>query len=355
MASKNKTPLSLVFWETTAARNLECVHCRRLEVGKEMSSGDLSLQESYQFIDGLARDFDHKPVLVLSGGEPMVRPDIFDIARFADQKGVPVALATNGTMIDLPVAKEIASAGIRRVSISLDGSNRDTHDSFRKMPGSFDKAIQGILHLVDVGVPFQVNTTFTRHNLHELEAIYRLTLELGAAALHPFLLVPVGCGMEIKEEFQLTSEEYEQTLLKIHEFSQEGKLHIRPVCAPHYFRILAEKRSSLPKRKDTEKFNHMTKGCLAGTGICFVSNKGEVFPCGYLPTVCGNIREESLSTIWKNSTIFDSLREPELLEGKCGICKFKRICSGCRARAFEEEGDFLAEEPNCLYEPEVSC
>ena len=355
MASKNKTPLSLVFWETTAACNLECVHCRRLEVGKEMSSGDLSLQESYQFIDGLAQDFDHKPVLVLSGGEPMVRPDIFDIARYADQKGVPVALATNGTMIDLPLAKEIASAGIRRVSISLDGSNRETHDSFRKMPGSFDKAVQGILHLVDVGVPFQVNTTFTKHNLHELEPIYRLTLELGAAALHPFLLVPVGCGMEIKEEFQLTSEEYEQTLLKIHEFSQEGKLHIRPVCAPHYFRILAEKRSSLPKRKDTEKFNHMTKGCLAGTGICFVSNKGEVFPCGYLPTVCGNIREESLSTIWKNSTIFDSLREPELLEGKCGICKFKRICSGCRARAFEEEGDFLAEEPNCLYEPEVSC
>ncbi len=265
MASKNKTPLSLVFWETTAACNLECVHCRRLEVGKEMSSGDLSLQESYQFIDGLARDFDHKPVLVLSGGEPMVRPDILDIARYADQKGVPVALATNGTMIDLPLAKEIASAGIRRVSISLDGSNRETHDSFRKMPGSFDKAVQGILHLVDAGVPFQVNTTFTKHNLHELEPIYRLTLELGAAALHPFLLVPVGCGMEIKEEYQLTSEEYEQTLLKIHEFSREGKLHIRPVCAPHYFRILAENRSSLPKRKDTEKFNHMTKGCLAGT------------------------------------------------------------------------------------------
>ena len=285
----------------------------------------------------------------------MVRPDVFEIARYADKKDVPVALATNGTMIDLPLAREIASSGIRRVSISLDGACSDTHDSFRKMPGSFDQALRGISHLRSLNIPFQINTTLTRHNVHEMEAIYRLTLELGAAALHPFLLVPVGCGMEIKEEFQLNQEEYEKTLLRIHEFSQEGKLHIRPVCAPHYFRILAEKRTSLPKRQDTESFNHMTKGCLAGTGICFVSHKGEVFPCGYLPTVCGNIREHSLSYIWHNSSIFESLREPELLEGKCGICKFKRICSGCRARAFEEDGHYLAEEPNCLYEPEVSC
>lgn len=355
MKARSKTPLSLVFWEMTVACNLECVHCRRLEVGKELSESDLSLEEACQFIDGLARDFDHKPVLVLSGGEPLVRPDVFDIARFAEKKDVPVALATNGTLIDLPLAKEIASSGIRRVSISLDGACADTHDRFRKMPGSFNAALRGISHLRSFSIPFQINTTLTRHNLHELEAIYRLTLDLGAVALHPFLLVPVGCGMKIKEEFQLTPEEYEKTLLRIHEFSQEGKLHIRPVCAPHYFRILAQKRSSLPKRKDTESFNHMTKGCLAGTGICFVSHKGEVFPCGYLPTVCGNIREHSLSDIWQNSSIFDSLREPELLEGKCGICKFKRICSGCRARAFEEDGHYLAEEPNCLYEPKVSC
>ncbi len=349
----NPDSLPLVFWETTTGCNLECVHCRRLEVGKEMSNEDLSLEEAFRFIEGLARDFEPSPVLILSGGEPLMRPDIFDIIRFARKMNVPVGLATNGTMVDLALARKIASSGIRRVSISLDGANPDTHDRFRKMPGSFKKAVQGILNLTQNGVSIQINTTITKHNFTEVESIYHLALELGASALHPFLLVPVGCGMEIKDEFQLTPLEYEETLLKIHDLSSEGKLHIRPVCAPHYFRILAQKKTAFPKRKDTRDFNNMTKGCLAGTRICFVSHKGEVFPCGYLPVNCGNIRESSLKEIWQNSSVFESLREPELLEGKCGICKYKRICSGCRARAFEEEGHFLAEEPNCLYQPEV--
>ncbi len=349
---RNPQALPLVFWETTTACNLECVHCRRLEVGKEMSSEDLSINEVFHFIEGLARDFDPSPVLVLSGGEPLVRPDIFDIIQFAEKKHLPLALATNGTMIDSALASKISTSGIRRVSISLDGASSDTHDRFRKMTGSFDAAIRGILNLSACNVSFQINTTLTKNNLHELEAIYRLSVELGADSLHFFLLVPVGCGMEIKEDFQLSPLEYEETLIKIHEFSREGKIHMRPICAPHYFRILAENKTPLPKRKDTHQFNQMTKGCLAGTSICFVSHKGEVFPCGYLPVVCGNIRQQSLKEIWKNSTTFDSLREPDLLEGKCGVCRYKRICSGCRARAFEESGEYLAEEPNCLYTPE---
>lgn len=350
----NPDSLPLVFWEVTAACNLECVHCRRLEIGKEMSSDDLSFKEAVHFIEGLASDFEPSPVLILSGGEPLIRPDIFDIIEFARTVNVPVGLATNGTMIDLALARKIAHSGVRRVAISLDGANPDTHDRFRKIPGSFKKAVKGIQYLTELGVSIQINTTVTKHNFTEVEAIYNLALELGASALHPFLLVPVGCGMEIKDEFQLTPQEYEETLLKYHELSSEGKLHIRPVCAPHYFRILAQKKTAFPKRKDTRDFNNMTKGCLAGTRICFVSHKGEVFPCGYLPVVCGSIRETSLKDIWKNSDTFCSLREPELLEGKCGLCQFKLICSGCRARAYEESGDILAEEPNCLYQPEIS-
>jgi radical SAM protein with 4Fe4S-binding SPASM domain len=349
---KKRPTLPLVLWETTTACNLECVHCRRLEVGKEISKEDLSSEEVFHFIEGLAYDFDPPPILVLSGGEPLVRPDIFDIVRFAEIKGVPLALATNGTLIDSTTAKRIASSGIKRVSVSLDGSCPDTHDRFRKMPGSFNKAIRGITLLRSFNVPFQINTTLTRNNLGELEAIYRLCLELGADGLYLFLLVPVGCGMEIKDEFQLSSEEYEESLLKIHRFSRQGKIHIRPICAPHYFRILAQNKSSFPKRKDTSSFDQITKGCLAGTGICFISHKGEVFPCGYLPVICGNVREQNLKDIWKDSPIFGTLREPELLEGKCGLCRFKWICSGCRARAFEESDDYLAEEPNCLYQPE---
>ncbi|GJL79013.1 MAG: hypothetical protein NPINA01_20020 [Nitrospinaceae bacterium] len=219
------------------------------------------------------------------------------------------------------------------------------------MLGSFEKAISGISHLRSLNVPFQINTTLTRHNLGELEAIYRFCLELGADSLHFFMLVPVGCGMEIKEEYQLSAEEYEESLLRIHQFSREGKIHIRPICAPHYFRILAQNKAPLPRRNNIPNMNQLTKGCLAGTGICFVSHKGEVFPCGYLPMICGNIREQSLKDIWENSTVFDSLRDANLLEGKCGLCQFKRICSGCRARAFEETGNYLEEEPNCLYEP----
>ncbi|MFQ5444040.1 MAG: radical SAM protein, partial [Nitrospinales bacterium] len=282
------------------------------------------------------------------------RPDIFDIAQFAKEKNVPVALATNGTLIDSKVAKKIADSGIKRVSISLDGACTKTHDLFRKMPGSFENAIRGINFLRSFSISFQINTTITKANLHELEEIYHLSLELGADGLHYFLLVPVGCGMEIKDEFQMSSEEYEETLLRIHTLSLEKKIHIRPICAPHYFRLLVQNKSPLPKRHDTSKFDQMTKGCLAGTGICFVSHKGEVFPCGYLPMDCGNIREQSLKEIWEGSTVFDSLRQPDLLEGKCGICQFKRICSGCRARAFEDSGNYLEEEPNCLYEPKLS-
>ena len=343
--------LRFIFWETTVACNLECVHCRRLEVSKTLSKSDLSTQEAVHFIESLAKDFNPKPVLVFSGGEPLARPDLFDLIRFAHWQEIPVALATNGTLIDEDLAKKIVHSGIRRVSISLDGATPETHDQFRKMPGSFEKAVAGFGYLKSFGMSMQLNATLTRHNIHELEAIYRLGLELGAESLHYFLLVPVGCGLEIKKEYQLTPEEYEEALLKIYDLALEKKIYIRPVCAPHYFRILAQKKSPLPKTRDSASLNQMTKGCLAGTSICFVSHKGEVFPCGYLPVSCGSVREQRFRDIWDQSTTFHILRTPSFLGGKCGACEFKRICSGCRARAYEENGNFLAEEPNCLYEP----
>lgn len=347
--------LRLVFWEVTVGCNLECLHCRRLEVSRAMSRSDLSTENALEFIERLAFDFDPKPVLVFSGGEPLVRNDLFELIECARSNGIPAALATNGTLIDQALAQKIRASGIRRVAVSLDGASAEVHDRFRKMQGSFEHALAGFRYLKSVGMPMQLNATVTKHNMHELEALYHLALELGAESLHYFLLVPVGCGLEIKSEYQLTPEEYEKTLLKIYEFSSEKKIHIRPICAPHYFRILAQKRS-LPARNghphNGAPLNQMTRGCLAGTGICFVSHKGDVFPCGYLPLSSGNVRFQHLKDIWRDSPIFYGLRDPELLSGKCGICEFKRICSGCRARAYEEEaGNFLAEEPNCLYQP----
>lgn len=351
MVSSNTHELRLIFWEVTVGCNLECLHCRRLEVSREMSRSDLSTENALEFIKRLAYDFDPKPVLVFSGGEPLVRRDLFELIAYAHSNGIPMALATNGTLINRVLAERIVKSGIRRVSISLDGASHETHDQFRRMPGSFDKAVAGFKHLKAAEMSVQLNATLTRHNIHELEAIYRLSLELGADSLHYFLLVPVGCGLEIKEEYQLTPEEYEKALLQIYEFASEGKIHIRPICAPHYFRILAQKKSDLLKSRNPSSLNGITKGCLAGTGICFVSHKGGVFPCGYLPLSCGDIRLQHLKDIWQDSSIFYALRDPEFLAGKCGICEFKRICSGCRARAYEAEGNFLAEEPNCLYEP----
>lgn len=354
--SNRMSHLRLVFWETTVSCNLACVHCRRLEVSPLLSQEDLSTEEAVHFIEELARDFHPSPVLVLSGGEPLIRKDIFFLIRFAGHQGVEVALATNGTLIDRALAQEIAASGIRRVSISLDGAASGTHDRFRKIPGSFERAVRGVELLRSQGVPVQINVTLTRHNLPELEATYRLSLELGAASLHYFLLVPVGCGLEIKKEYQLSATEYEDALRRIHQFALERKIYIRPICAPHYFRILTQGRSPLLKESagaiPGAASAAMTKGCLAGTGICFVSHKGEVFPCGYLPVSCGNTRTKRFREIWDSSSALRLLRDPHLLVGKCGACEFKTICSGCRARAYEEFGDFLAEEPNCLYQPQ---
>ncbi|MBI1978364.1 MAG: radical SAM protein, partial [Candidatus Omnitrophica bacterium] len=242
MELPNIPSLRFIFWETTVACNLECIHCRRLEVSQTLSRRDLSTEEALSFIRSVARDFDPKPVLVFSGGEPLARPDFFELVSVAREHEVPVALATNGTLISEKLAERIVQSGIRRVSISLDGANAETHDRFRKISGSFERAVRGFQALRSFGMSMQLNATLTKHNVHELEAIYQLSLELGAESLHYFSLVPVGCGLEIKEEYQLTPEEYEKALLKIYGFASEGKIYIRPICAPHYFRIVAQKK-----------------------------------------------------------------------------------------------------------------
>lgn len=341
----------LVFWETTTQCNLRCIHCRRLETGG--SSDELSTDEGFQFIQRLSSEFERSPVLVLSGGEPLVRKDIFDLARFANGRGIKVALATNATLVTGELAAKMKESGVGRVSVSLDGASAGTHDRFRNLPGSFEMALRGIAHLKAAGIPVQLNATISRHNVHELGAIYRLSLELCAETLHYFLLVPVGCGLHIKEEYQLTPREYEATLRAIYDQAKENRIFIRPICAPHYFRILAEKKSFLINPAFSAGPHSLTKGCLAGSGILFVSSRGEVFPCGYLPLACGNVREAPLKKIWEEADALRQLRDPDALRGKCGICGYKKICSGCRARAFEEHGDFLAEEPNCSFQPAV--
>ncbi len=375
-------PPRLVFWESTAGCNLACIHCRRITVADQLLPQDLSTQESFDLIDQIAAF--GRPIFVLSGGEPLFRPDIFDIARHAADAGLIVALATNGTLIDAETAGKIKEAGIRRVSISFDGADAETHDIFRGQ-GAFDLAIAGMGHLRDIGVPYQINTTVARHNVHQMPETLTLAKGLGAVALHLFLLVPVGCGVEIADDQQISASEYEDVLNWMYDAEIEGGIELKATCAPHYFRIVRQRQveerrqgifrerpQSMHRQKHAggghsgsgqghpggnghpggrHAMNAMTKGCLAGTGVVFVSHRGEIFPCGYLPLEAGNIRREPFQKIWEQSPLFTDLREPDLLGGKCGICEFKRICSGCRARAYGMTMDYLGEEPFCTYEP----
>lgn len=366
-------PPRLIFWETTAGCNLACIHCRRITVADKLLPQDLTTEEARAMIDEIASF--SRPIFVLSGGEPLFRPDIFEIARYASDRGLIVALATNGTLIDADVAHHIRQAGIRRVSISFDGADAATHDIFRGA-GAFDRALAGMAHLQAVGVPYQINTTVARHNVGQMPATLALARQLKAAALHLFLLVPVGCGVEIADDQQITPTEYEEVLHWMYDAEMEGGIELKATCAPHYFRIVRQRQAeerrrgifrerpqSLHRQRHAGQNGHaqghppamnaMTKGCLAGTGVSFISHRGEVFPCGYLPLNAGNIRQQPFRAIWEDAPLFANLRQPDLLGGKCGLCEFKKVCGGCRARAYGMTQDYLAEEPFCTYEPQA--
>lgn len=325
----------LIFWETTNCCNLKCVHCR----GSAISTLDpqqMGTDEMKKFIDEVV-SFAH-PILVLSGGEPLLREDIFEISSYASQKGLRVALATNGTLVTPEVAKRIKDSGIVKVSISLDGANAKTHDNFRGENGAFALALQGFKNLKEAGMSMQINSTIVKRNVHELPQILELALNLKADAFHIFMLVPTGCGLKIADTDMIPAKRYEEVLNWLYKKSREVSIDLKATCAPHYARISKQKG----------------KGCLAGNGVCFISYKGDVQPCGYLPLVAGNIRREKFQNIWEKSELFSSLRNPSLLKGKCGACEYRVMCEGCRARAYAETGDYLEEEPYCVYEPTKS-
>lgn len=362
-------PLRLLFWETTAACNLACVHCRRLDVSRQMSQEDLTTEQAGQMIRSLPEV--GRPILVFSGGEPLMRPDVFELAELAGKVDLPTALATNGTVLNDVVARRIVDAGFRRVSMSFDGPDARTHDQFRGIDGAFESSIRGFNELRSLGMSMQINTTIARHNYKKLDQMYQLALDLGADALHIFMLVPVGCGMQLSEQIMLKPDEYEQALNWVYDRSQEDRIHLKATCAPHYFRIARQRAKAegkpMPKAPghggghpgghpgDSASgggtMSAMTKGCLAGTAVCFVSHTGEVFPCGYLPVTSGNVKQTPFPKIWRDSTVFADMRDPDKLEGKCGACEYSSVCMGCRARAYADTHNYLAEEPNCDYVP----
>lgn len=345
----NRFELRLVAWEMTQACNLACVHCRA-SACTEPHPEELSLEEGKELIDGIAQVA--TPILIMTGGEPLLRRDFFDLARYAKNAGLRAVLATNGVLITPEIAREVAQVGIPRVSISLDGPTAEDHDSFRKVVGAFEGSLAGIEKLRSVGVPVQINTTLTRRNRHQLAHIMKLAEELGAEAFHVFLLVPTGRAKDMAGE-EMGPEEYEESLLEFYRLTRESNLETKATCAPQYYRILRQeaKKEGIEVSEQTFGLNARTRGCLGGLSFVFVSHRGELQPCGYFDVQAGNIREKPFSVLWEEAPLFKDLRAFSLLEGKCGKCDYLRFCGGCRARAYENTGRYVAEEPYCAYRP----
>lgn len=350
---KNDTPvLRLVAWETTRNCNLNCVHCRAAATCGPYS-GELDTQAAFTLLDQIAEVA--KPIIILTGGEPLLRDDIFEIAKYGNDKGMRMVMAPNGTLVTQDVAAKMAGAGIQRISVSLDGSTAESHDKFRGVQGAYEGALQGIHNAKSAGIEFQINTTITKTNLDQIPKILELAESLGAVAHHIFLLVPTGRGKYIVDQ-EIDAKEYENTLNWFYDQRDKTSLQLKATCAPHYYRILRQRARKDGKKVtfETHGLDAVTRGCLAGTGFCFISHRGIVQPCGFLNLNCGDVTQKPFGEIWKNSKHFNILRDYNALEDKCGCCEYRRVCGGCRARAYEATGNYMAEEPLCQYTPPTS-
>jgi heme b synthase len=341
-----------IAWEITRRCNLRCIHCRSSSEKEVKDHPDFPTQEALRILDDIASYV--KPVIVLSGGEPLLRKDVFDIAQYGTDKGFRMCLATNGTLVTDDICKKIKSSGIKIVSLSLDGSKESVHDNFRNQKGAFVASIRAAGLFKKHGIEFIINSSFTKRNQEEIPKVYKLAKKLGATAWYMFMIVPTGRGEEIMNEL-ISKEDYEEILNWHYQMEKDEKdILVRPTCAPHYYRIVLQKS----KEEDT-KFERRTlkfstggaKGCIAGQLICLIDVDGNVLPCSYFPKPAGNIKNQSFKAIWEDSELFQDLRNFKKYKGKCGSCEFIAVCGGCRARAYAVYGDYLEEEPFCGYIP----
>jgi len=340
---KHPAPM-VIAWETTRKCLLNCRHCRGSACNKDYED-ELTTEECMAVIDSIASF--SKPLLILSGGEPMLRDDIYDLAAYANSANLPVVLATCGHLLTPETVELSKKAGILAISASIDGADAETHDAFRGVPGSFDRVVTGLQYARAANFPFQINTTVTRHNINQLEGVFAIAEHLGAMTADLFFLVPTGRGLNLEDE-EISPQEYEETLRWLHEKSGEMKIGLRISCSPHFSRVKAE------IARKTDKPNYGSSGCMAGHGIIFVSHCGIVQPCGFLDLSCGGLAEYNfdLRKIYNESKVLSALRDRDQYTGKCKICAYWTICGGCRARAFYQSRDYLNTDKACIYEPE---
>ncbi len=342
-------PLRMIAWEVTRNCNLNCLHCRAA-ADRGPHPNELKREECFNLIDNIASF--SQAVIILTGGEPLLRPDIFEIASYGNRNGLRMVMAVNGTLVTPEIVKRMKQAGIRRISVSIDGATAESHDAFRQVTGAFDEALRGIEYAKKGGMEFQINTTITKRNLTELQDIYSLAANIGAVGHHIFVLVPTGRGKKLAEEENLTPEEYNRVLEWFCEQEKTTTLELKATCAPQYYRIRREllTRAQRTGSASDSGLAAKTRGCLGGVAFCFISNTGTVSPCGYLELDCGNVRKNPLSEIWMHSEVFRAMRNYDGYSGRCGSCQYVRVCGGCRARAYYATGDYVADDPLCTYE-----
>ena len=324
----------IVSWNTTNACNMYCAHCYR-DAGCKAEE-ELSTQEAKTLLEQIARA--GFKIMIFSGGEPLTRPDILELVAYATKLGLRSVFGTNGTLITMDMAQKLKAAGAMGMGISLDSLDKTKHDEFRRFAGAWDGAVRGMRNCRAVGLPFQIHTTVMDWNQAELEDMTDFAVELGAVAHHFFFLVPTGRARTIEEE-SLRAEAYEDVLTRIMKKQQQVSIELKPTCAPQFMRIADQLGMKTRFRR----------GCLAGTSYCIISPRGKVQPCAYLNMELGDVRETPFDEIWKNSDVLQKLRTLDY-KGGCGSCNYKRACGGCRARAaYYHDGDYMAEEPWCLY------
>jgi radical SAM protein len=355
----NQTPF-IVIWEVTQACDLACVHCRASAQARP-NPLELGTAESKKLIAEVAAL--RAPVFVLTGGDPLKRPDIYELVEYATACGVRTSLTPSATpLLTREALVRLRECGLARLAISLDGPTAEIHDAFRRVPGSYDWTLRAVRWARETGLPAQINTTITRHNLGQLDDIIALLETLDIVLWSVFFLVPTGRGQSID---LISAEEFEQVFEKLYQASRRVKFDIKSTEAQHYRRFLLQRRTAARRsgQPDTamakvfgatsaDGIGRAPRGINDGKGFVFISHLGEVFPSGFLPVSAGNVRKHSLGELYRQSPLFVALRDSANLQGKCGICEFREVCGGSRARAYAVSGNMFAEEPNCVYQPQ---
>ncbi|OGH99474.1 MAG: hypothetical protein A2X42_03670 [Candidatus Margulisbacteria bacterium GWF2_38_17] len=336
--------LRILALEVTSTCPLQCRHCRG-SCTQQGITNELNIHEIENLFANISSFA--APLVIITGGEPLARKDIFDIIEIGNKYKLPMALATCGWYMDRQKALAFKQLGIKRISLSMDAFDQEGHDAFRGIIGSYAKVREAAGILNEIGLDFQINTTISNLNWQTIPQIVDTVTELKACAWHPFILVPTGRGKTINN-LCLEKDQYRQALLSIKELQHHSQLQIKPTCAPYYARLNSNNYNNSVK---TNTLHSFTRGCLGGINFAFISSRGKVQICGFLDIEAGDLRNTGfkLDTIWNHSQLFTQLRNRDNYKGKCGKCGSHNICGGCRSRAYYETNDFLESDSSCFF------